>query len=219
MAVPLPLVNTGDVITVTYEGFHDEQRILSTFNYSVEEIPATPVSYTEAYQSFNSKFFTEVGSFWSVFQTCMTSDYQLTGVRYQAVHPIRIPYVRFNVNSLGTVDPPSLPPNCAVSITRRGGVIGPQGAGRLQCPAVPIAAVVAGRLVGGLPAVPYFNMAAEMLNDITAVTGEGNIVLAPVLFNPAKAEPPTPATVKYLFDTDVQLESRTQRTRTVGQGE
>lgn len=219
MAVPLPLCQDGDVVQIHFEGLHDGQRILSTFTYSVEEIPATPVSYSEVYQSIYDAVYTAIGSLWSFFRQCCTQDYGLRNVRVQTIFPTRIPYIRFPVIDSGTIMEASLPPNCAVSITRRGGVIGPQGAGRLQMPAVPVAAINSGVLAGGGYQANYEALGVELLNPITAVTAEGNVVLAPVLFNPAQDDPPKPASIKYLFDYDLQTTSRTQRTRTVGQGE
>lgn len=218
MAVPLPLCNIGDVIQATIEGEHAGQTILSTFHYSVEAIPATPVSYNDVYTSLATYLKTNVDSLWKTFQNCLSEEYLCKNIRVQAVNPLRIPYFRLPVGEQGGQALPALPPNSSVSVLRRGIFTGEPYTGRVQVPAVPIDWVADGKVIAPAGGWIFYGTFGEaMLEGIDLAIEEG-IHLEPGLFTYPKTSPPVAAEFHYLFDYFTQLEVRTQRTRTVGQG-
>lgn len=208
MAVPAAV---GQIYQVTFRCSLFNQRVLNTFKYRLDVLPAA-ASTDDIADRIDARISTAANLIadWRATQPIQIT---LLFVDVQCLWPIRVRKKSYAKNQAGLyVDNGAINVNSAISITRRGTLATRHSVGRLQLIA-PMGAdtIDEGAIANAGYRSALEDLAEQMLQPIVPGTAE---VLTPVL-----TRNPVDANYEYVTDTVVQETVRTMRRRTVGIGE
>jgi len=197
----LPLIEPGDVLSLTLKGRLFGQRTNNTFWYYFPTVAAGQ-TFTEFFQQWNVDFET----LWSNF---VSEDWTGDTITIRRVGATATRGIDFNIDWVGQVASPSLPPSTAAVISRW--TYGPtaKSRGRLFISGVPTSFHSEGALTA--PAMAILTLLAAQVDD--EVADLPDFAAEPVLYNR-----PT-NTVQTLDGTTPRSILRQQRRREIGVGE
>jgi len=202
-----------DILEISFRGTLFGQRILNILHYVVNVTGAgnTIDQLDEIATDFGTNgISTPIIGAWSA---AVTAAYNLDEIRVQRIYPTRTIYMRNLPDQGGTYAGTCPSANIAVSIQKRGTVVGRTSNGRVQIAGIPREGMQNGEIdVGGYG--PLIGTLRDKLaaNQTTSVTP---LTIIPCIFNPNAANPKYQIIQSWL----VQLTLRTMHRRTLLVGE
>lgn len=198
----------NDVFLIQFEGRHDDQQILNNFTYLVTDVSIPgPDTFTVNGALINA--LGGAGSLLDKYLECCSVD--LVDVR---VNIQQIDFLRYSKRTYFTVDfeqgriaGPCMPSNVAGAITVRGELASRHGIGTKHMPAVPIDAIVNGKIIEDQQEL-YGTFATQILEKFEFVDIGGTVDLTPVIYNRSNLAESQPIASFVVQDT-----SRTMRRR------
>ena len=196
-----PTISVNDVIQITLKGRLFGQRTNNTFFYIVTA-------------EDGSQTFTEVFQQWAVdFETLwcnmVSEDWTGDTVTLRRLKPIKTRGVDFNIEWVGAVASPSLPPSTAAVISRWNYASGPRNRGRIFIPGIATSHHADGELTA--PAMAILTLLAAQMDD--PLEDVPDFSLAPVLYHRATNS------AAVVEATTPRKTLRQQRRREIGVGE
>jgi len=199
----------GDVVALTYGATYASQQIRYNLHYQVT-VAGSSTSPELDLQAMADNFAAPgTNTLTAALQACHTDDFNFDFVSAQRVSPNRTIRLVKLASFPGTIATAGLPPNVAITITKRTLTAGRRGIGSLHLTGVDPAVVALGEIV-------TLTTYAALLPLLTAGRSVGAVTMSvdPGLFNPTR--PPT--YFSRLFDAAIQTTTRVMRRRTVRVG-
>lgn len=207
-----PLAAVGDIFSIYFDSRLDEQQILLTTHWIVNEDTGGPFDLFAFYTSMLDKL-EELGGFTNVLMACYSEDVVGTRVSIQKIHPTRMIHeTRTLVAGDGTVVSPAAPPQVSHAIVLRATETGPTAKGTKKIGGCPSSFTENGYLT---------DVGAVALQDLlTSLTSTLNCDVdgSPVYIDPVILHRAAPADSKLVWTGEVLPTTRSQRRRTVGYG-
>jgi len=204
-------VGNGAILEVSFRGRSLGQRTISLFHYRYET-DADPVDGIALINTANPLINAAgAGKLLKEYMTPLVDGFTMEEVVYQWLFPTRrARIVKVPAVPTGAIPDAPLPPNVALTITKRSDVAGRHGVGSLHMPGTGIAGLNGGEWI---PA--YLDSFGSLLTALhQSVNIEFGQNLVPVIFNRT-----TPTDSVEITSANSNVTVRTMHRRTVGVGE
>lgn len=210
-------VNLNDIMSLSFRGKFNNQRILFTHNYVCTQAPSAAKTPTEVSAAFAGEFTTGFKVAYTDKYLAMMpdSEYVMDIIRAQLIYPTRYVFWDTTVNYPGTGPDTGAAPNLAVAILLRTDKAGRDQTSTKHIGPMPVAFNDLGNLTA--PAKTAALAFGDQLVTGLDLSADGNGKWYPVVFHKKPAG--VPSTFDMLLTRTVQTTTRTERRRTLGFGE